>query len=337
MSKLRRPEELLIPRPEGLYCPPGDFFVDPSRKVDRAVITHGHSDHARRGHARVLATIETLDFMQLRYGKNYCRQAQPLAFGEVITLNGVKVWLLPAGHVMGSAQVVMEKDGVRAIVSGDFKRAPDPTCLPFEPLTCDVFVTEATFALPVYRHPPAQDEITRLTRSLRVFSNRAHLMGAYSLGKAQRLIALLRQANHDAPIYVSKSVADHCAVYEHHGVALGQLRQVEGGLTDGGKGAVILAPAQSFREDNKAVLTGSISGFASGWMRLRATAKARGGDLPLIISDHADWDELTTTLLDIAPGELWITHGRADALAHYAKTHGIHARALSDVREGGQA
>jgi len=339
MSKVRRPEDLLVPRPAGLYCPPGDFYVDPTRKVDRAIITHGHSDHARRGHGSVLATAETLDFMALRYGKNFCGQSQVMAYGETIDMGGVQVWLLPAGHVLGSAQVVMEKDGMRAIVSGDFKRAPDPTCIGFEPLSCDVFVTEATFALPVYAHPPAEDEIERLIRSLRVFDDRPHLMGAYSLGKAQRLIAVMRQSGHSAPIYVSGSVADHCEVYEAHGVPLGDLRRIDGGMENGGKGAVILATPQTFQQGDGPgpSLSHPITGFASGWMRLRAAAKGRGGDLPLIISDHADWPELTATLKEINPGELWITHGRADALSHYAGTIGIEARALSDVGDGESA
>lgn len=333
MSKVNRPEDLLVPRPAGLYCPPGDFYVDPSRKVDRAIITHGHSDHARKGHGNVLGTAETLSFMGLRYGKNFCGQTQALTLGQKIDLGGVQVWLLPAGHVLGSAQVVMEKDGIRAIVSGDFKRATDPTCAPFEPLPCDVFVTEATFALPVYRHPPALDEIDRLLRSLRVFDDRPHLMGAYSLGKAQRLIAVLRQAGHEAPIYVSDNVAQHCEIYEAHGVPLGRLRKIEEGLEDGGKGSVILAPTEYFQKADGPELISPVRGFASGWMRLRSAAKGRGGDLPLIISDHADWAELTSTIGEISPGELWITHGRADALTHYARVIGIKARALSDVSE----
>jgi DNA ligase-associated putative exonuclease len=192
-----RPSDLLQPRPEGLYCPPGDFFIDPVRPVERALITHGHSDHARAGHAHVLATRQTLDIMALRYGENFARSQQAAALGEKIDAGGVTVTFHPAGHVLGSAQIAVEKGGLRIVASGDYKRTRDATCAPFELVPCDVFITEATFALPVFRHPPPQEEIARLLKSMAQFPERSHLVGAYALGKAQRVMKELRQAGYD--------------------------------------------------------------------------------------------------------------------------------------------
>src|SRR5579863_4280235 len=164
-----RAESLLCPRREGLYCPPGDFFIDPTRAVERAVITHGHSDHARSGHALALATHATLDIMAVRYGDGFAGRAQPLAYGETLTRDGVEVSLVPAGHVLGSAQVIVRWKGMTIVVSGDYKRRRDPTCKPFEPVPCDVFVSEATFGLPVFRHPDAGEEVRKVLRSLEQF------------------------------------------------------------------------------------------------------------------------------------------------------------------------
>ena len=164
-----RARDLLRPRPEGLYCPPGDFFIDPIRPVERALITHGHSDHARSGHARVLATQETLDIMAIRYGDGFAGATQAMRLAETIELSGVKVTFHPAGHVLGSAQIAVEHEGTRIVASGDYKRRADPTCLPFEPISCDVFITEATFGLPVFRHPDTRAEVDKLLASVRLF------------------------------------------------------------------------------------------------------------------------------------------------------------------------
>ena len=164
------------------------------------MITHAHADHARPGHAHVLASPETLAIMRVRMGADRAgtiQQAQP--YGEPITVGEVRLWLQPAGHVLGAAQVAMEWRGSRAVVSGDYKRAADPTCAPFEPIPCDVFVTEATFALPVFRHPPPADEVRKLLDSVALFPERTHVVGAYALGKCQRLITLLREAGWDRP------------------------------------------------------------------------------------------------------------------------------------------
>ncbi|TIP26334.1 MAG: DNA ligase-associated DEXH box helicase, partial [Mesorhizobium sp.] len=170
--------------------------------VSRALITHGHSDHARSGHRSVLATQQTLDIMGLRYGEDFAETTQAATVGETIDINGVSVTFHPAGHVLGSAQIVVEHQGLRIVASGDYKRQKDATCLPFEPVPCDVFITEATFGLPVFRHPPDHEEIARLLKSAMQFPQRSHLIGAYALGKAQRVMRLLREAGYDRPIYI---------------------------------------------------------------------------------------------------------------------------------------
>src|SRR5215467_14407487 len=191
-----RPEDILVPTSAGVCCKLGSFHIDPTRPVERALITHAHSDHARAGHGAVLATQETLDLMRLRYGENFAGSTQVARYGETVDLGGVKVTFHPAGHVLGSAQIAVQANGLRIVASGDYKDVPDPTCPPFELVPCDVFITEATFGLPVFRHGNPQSEIGKLLRSVALFPERAHLLGAYSLGKAQRLIALLRAAGY---------------------------------------------------------------------------------------------------------------------------------------------
>src|SRR6478752_2687194 len=164
-----RPQDILMPVPAGLCCKPGGFHIDPVRPVERAVITHGHSDHARPGHGAVLATQETLDLMRLRYGENFAGSVQAARLGETLTLGEAKVTFHPAGHVLGSAQVAVERQGCRIVASGDYKDVPDPTCAPFELVPCDVFITEATFGLPVFRHGNPNGEIARLLHSVKIF------------------------------------------------------------------------------------------------------------------------------------------------------------------------
>jgi putative mRNA 3-end processing factor len=223
-----RPEDILVPTPAGVCCKLGAFHIDPTRPVERALITHAHSDHARAGHGAVLATQETLDLMRLRYGENFAGSTQAAAYGESLALGGAKVTFHPAGHVLGSAQIAVEADGLRVVASGDYKNVADPTCAPFELVPCDVFITEATFALPVFRHGEPGGEIAKLLRSVALFPERAHLVGAYSLGKAQRVIALLRRAGYDAPVYLHGAMEKITRYYESRGIALGELRLVSG-------------------------------------------------------------------------------------------------------------
>lgn len=314
---------------KGLWCEPGRFYIDPVRAVNRAVITHGHGDHARPGHRSVLATPETLAIMRARYGDDASRAAQPLAYGEPVDIDGVRVALFPAGHILGSAQVLMEHAGCRVVVSGDFKRRPDPTCPPFEPVACDVFITEATFGLPVFRHPPDTHEVERLLTSLRVFPERAHLIGVYALGKCQRLIALLRRAGYDRPIYLHGSLVALSTLYQRQGIDLGRLETAAGGARKEMAGEIVLCPPMAIAESWSRRFPESVTGMASGWMLIRQRARQRGVELPLVISDHADWDELTQTITDVGAPSVLVTHGQEEALVHHARSRGVRASALS--------
>lgn len=326
-----KPQDLLCPRPEGLYCAPGDFYIDPVWPVDRAVVTHGHADHARAGHGAVLATPETLAIMGERYGAEFTGVRQSLAYGERVSRDGVEVRLVPAGHVLGSAQAVVRWKGLTMVVSGDYKRRRDPTCPAFEPVPCDVFISEATFGLPVFRHPDDGAEIARLLRSVAQFPDRSHLVGAYALGKAQRIIRLLREAGWDQPIYVHGALERLNRLYEQQGVPLGPLLPATTSRKQDFAGAIVIGPPSALADRWGRRFPDPVLAFASGWMRVRARARQRGVELPLIISDHADWDELTATVDEIRPGELWITHGREEALARWAELHGVPARALALV------
>ncbi|MBB1091834.1 ligase-associated DNA damage response exonuclease [Rhodopseudomonas palustris] len=329
-----RPHDILIPTTEGLCCKPGGFHIDPVRPVDRAVITHGHSDHARAGHGAVLATQETLDMMRLRYGDDFAGSTQAITYGEEIRLGGARVKFHPAGHVLGSTQVAVECGGLRIVASGDYKDAPDPTCTPFEIVACDVFITEATFGLPVFRHPEAADEVNKLLASVALFPERAHLVGAYSLGKAQRLIALIRAAGYDAPIYLHGAMEKITQYYADRGVPLGELRPVKGVKKAELAGAITLAPPSATSDLWTRRFPDPLTAFASGWMRVRARARQRGVELPLVISDHADWDGLTATIAATGAGEIWVTHGQEDALVHWCRSNGLAARPLDLVGYG---
>jgi putative mRNA 3-end processing factor len=324
-----RPETWLRVTPGGLYCAPGGFFIDPTQPVDRAVVTHGHGDHARPGNRHVLATPETLAIMRARYGEDAGGSLQSVGYREPVTIGGVGVTLAPAGHVLGSAQAVLEYQGCRVVVSGDYKRRRDPTCAAFEPVPCDVFVTEATFGLPVFRHPPDRHEIDRLLHSQQLYPERCQLVGVYALGKCQRVIALLREAGYDEPIYIHGALAALCELYERHGVALGKLLPATGAGKAELAGKIVLAPPAAIADRWSRRLPDPVAAMASGWMRVKQRAKARGVELPLVISDHADWDELTQTLADVGAPEIWVTHGNEEALVHYATGIGLKARALA--------
>lgn len=328
------PETWLTPLPAGLYCAPGAFFIDPVRAVERAVVSHAHSDHARPGHAAVLASAPTLALMRARLGEGAGRVQQALGWGERLRVGEVTLWLEPAGHVLGSAQVVMEYRGSRAVVSGDYKRQADPTCDGFVPVACDVFVTEATFALPVFRHPPAGGEIAKLLDSIRLFPERTHVVGCYSLGKTQRLIALLRAAGWDAPVFLHGALAPMCAVYEACGVALGELRPATVAAKRELAGSIVLAPPSAIADRWARRLAEPVVCMASGWMRVRQRAKQGGVELPLVISDHADWEELNRTIDEVAAPEVWVTHGSEEALIHELARRGIRGRALRLIGYG---
>ncbi len=318
------------PEPGGLYIRPADVWIDPARAVPRALITHGHADHARSGHGVTMATGPTIAIMRERYGN--IGEAQGFAYGERVPLGGgVHATFVPAGHVLGSAQILLEHAGERVVVTGDYKRAADPTCAPFVVTSCDVLITEATFGLPVFRHPPIADEIAKLLAARRAEPARAMLVGAYALGKAQRVIAELRAAGFTDPIWLHGAMERMCRLYEDHGVALGPLRSVAGVPKATLEGAIVICPPAALADRWSRRLPDPVTAMASGWMRVRQRVRQRGVDLPLVISDHADWDELTATIGEIAPRETWITHGREEALLRWCELHQRKARALALV------
>src|SRR4051812_6954885 len=320
--------QLLRNTSQGLYCPPGEFHIDPVRPVDRCVITHGHSDHARSGHGAVLATAETLAIMAARYGEGFAAGTEAARYGEKISRGDVEVRLVPAGHVLGSAQVVLTWKGITAVISGDYKRRGDPTCPPFEPVACNLFVSEATFGLPVFHFPPAQDEVAKLLKSVALFPDRTHLVGAYALGKAQRIIRLLRNTGYDKTLYMHGALASMNALYQAHGVDLGPVAPATDATRNALPGEIVIAPPAAIADKWARRFADPIPALASGWMMVRARARQRHVELPLVISDHADWDELTLTVQELKPEELWITHGSEEALLRWAVLNGISATAL---------
>ncbi len=324
-------ETWLYPTDRGLYCAPGDFFIDPNRPVPRAVVTHGHADHARPNNEAVLATPETLAVMRCRYGDAAGGTLEQLPYGQRINHNGVDVRLVPAGHVLGSAQVVLEWKGARAVVSGDYKRKPDTTAAGFEIVPCGLFITEATFGLPVFRHEPDHREIGKLLRSVEDNPDRAHLVGAYGLGKCQRVIALLRAGGYDRTIWLHGANVKLCELYRDLGIDLGAFSTVSHKPRDELAGEIVLAPPSALSDRWSRRMPDPLTCFASGWMRVKGRARQRGVELPLVISDPADWPDLIRTIAETEAEEIWVTHGREDALVHQIEKMGKRARALALV------
>ena len=314
--------------PEGIYVAPADAWIDPSAPKPKVLITHGHSDHARGGHGAVLATTETLAIMECRYGP---QRGQAITYDETIRVGDVDVRFVPAGHVLGSAQIVLEQKDERVVVSGDYKRRPDPTCPCFVPVPCDIFITEATFGLPVFRHPETGSEIDRLLHRLHSDPSRCVLVGAYALGKAQRIITELRARGHHDPIYFHGAIERLNQLYSDFGVELGELRHTGSATRQEMAGHVVIAPPSALNDRWSRRLPDPVTAMASGWMRIRQRARQQNVELPLIISDHADWDELTMTIRELEPCEVWITHGREEALKHWCMTHQIRACELNLV------
>lgn len=275
-----------------------------------------------------MATAQTLDIMAIRYGEDFTQSRQ---VAEADTRIGdVTVSFHPAGHVLGSAQIRVARKGVSVVVSGDYSRVANPACAPFEPVPCDIFVTEATFGLPVFRHPDPRDEVARLLASVTLFPERSHLVGAYALGKAQRVIMLLRQAGWDGPIYIHGALQRLCDYHVAQGVPLGDLRPatVARGTKADFAGAIVIGPPSAFAATWAQRFPDPVICFASGWMQVRARARQRGVELPLVISDHVDWSDLTRTIEELNPAETWVTHGREDAVIRWCEMTGRAARPL---------
>jgi putative mRNA 3-end processing factor len=325
-----------------LYVPSIDAWIDPSVPRARAVITHGHADHARSGHGAVLATPKTIEIMKVRYGADCADIFQGLEFGDRLTINDAVVSLHPAGHILGSAQVLIEAQGRRAVVTGDYKRLPDRTAEAFEPVACDLLVTEATFGLPVFQHPKPQAEIARLLKSVQDQPERCHLVGSYALGKAQRVIALLRDAGWDKPIYLHGAMIRLCELYEQFGVPLGQLIPATGTTKAEMAGQIVIAPPSAIRDKWSRRFPDPVVCQASGWMSVKQRARQALVELPLVISDHCDWGELNQSIAESGASTIWVTHGREDALVYWCKKQGLDAEPLAlpglddDGGEGGE-
>ena len=323
------------PKADGLYIEPLDAYIDPIKAVPRALITHGHADHARAGHGEVIATPQTLDIMALRYGADFAEKTIPLGYGQEIERGETTIKMASAGHVLGSAQICLTHANQRLIAAGDYKRAYDPTVQPFEVVPCDVFVTEATFGLPVFAHPEPLAEVEKLLSVMSLFPERSCFIGAYALGKAQRVIKLLRLAGYQAPIYIHGALRNLCDYYNTQNIDLGTLRALpekpRGGANEELRGHIIMGPPSAIGSAWAHRLPDPIISFASGWMQVKARARQKGVEVPLILSDHADWRDILRTIDEVDPKEIWITHGNEEALLHHLTQQGKTARALSGI------
>ena len=329
------PENWIKTDKNGLYCKILNAYIDPMQSVEHAIITHAHADHARAGHEHVYATAATLDIMRVRYGSDHAQHTHALEYEQVHKLHKGQFTFYPAGHILGSAQVLIEYKGSRLVHTGDCKRQRDKTCEPFVPISCDVLVTEATFGLPVFQHPPIEHEVQKLLSSLDRLPASCHLVGVYALGKCQRLLVALRDLGYHEPVYLHGALVKLCNLYEEHGVALGKLIEVSS-LDDLSilKGKIVLCPPSALSDRWSRKLPNVMTSMASGWMQIRARSKQRRAELPLIISDHSDWQDLLTTIEQVNPKEVWVTHGREQALVHQAQQMGYKAKALSLVGYG---
>ncbi|MBU1304121.1 MAG: ligase-associated DNA damage response exonuclease [Alphaproteobacteria bacterium] len=305
-----------------------DSYIDPGVPRARAIITHGHADHARSGHGAVLATPDTIAIMKTRYGADCAGQFQALDFGVPLRIDDVTITLFPAGHILGSAQVLIEQDGERVVVTGDYKRLAERTAQPYELVPCDLLVTEATFGLPVFQHPAPQEEVARLLKSVADNPERSHLVGCYALGKTQRVIALLRDAGYDAPIYLHGAMLRLCALYEELGVPLGDLRPALDLPKATFAGQIVIAPPSAIRDRWSRRFPDPVVCQASGWMSVKQRARQALVELPLVISDHCDWGELQQTIRETEAETVWVTHGREDALVYWCRSQGLDAEPL---------
>lgn len=278
-----------------------------------------------------MATEETLGIMAIRYGEDFSGSRQAAGTGWT-DIGDTRVRFVPAGHILGSAQIVIETGGTRVVAGGDFKRGSDPTCADFELVPCDIFISEATFGLPVFRHPPPRDEIGKLIQSVVANPDRAHLVGVYALGKAQRVIRLLRDAGYDAPLHLHGALMRLCGYYNARGIELGPLvAATQDGPRDAFAGQVVLGPPSTFGTPWARRFPNPVISFASGWMGVRQRIRQRGVELPLVISDHCDWPELTQTITEVGAEEIWVTHGREEALVRWCELQGQAARPLNLV------
>ena len=325
---------LIIARPEGLYCPPGDFYLDPWRPVDRAVITHGHGDHAHRGNGHYLATRAGAGILRRRLGDDI--NLDVLDYGETIDHHGVKLSLHPAGHVLGSAQVRLEYKGEVWVASGDYKLEDDGTCAPFEPVRCHAFVTESTFGLPIYRWQPQAQIFADINRwwSDNAAHGRASMLYCYSFGKAQRILSGLDESI--GPILAHGAVIPLTNVYRDAGVRMPAIHYA-GSFNDKDalRRAMIIAPPSSAGTTWLRRFGDLSDAFASGWMAIRGTRRRRNVDRGFVLSDHADWPGLQTAVAETGAERVFVTHGSSSTMVRWLREQGLDAQEF-DTEYGGE-
>ncbi|MDB5943244.1 MAG: hypothetical protein JWQ13_2810 [Ramlibacter sp.] len=327
-------QDLVVQRPEGLYCPPGDFYIDPWRPVPRAVITHAHSDHARIGNGHYLAAAAAEGVLRVRLGEI---DLQTLEYGESVEHHGVKLSLHPAGHVLGSAQVRLEHGGQVWVASGDYKIAPDPTCAPFEPVACDVFITESTFGLPIYRWCPDEEIFAGINGwwQRNADAGKASVLSCYSFGKAQRILSGVDPTI--GSIIVHGAVEPLNRAYRAAGVQLPSTRMVTE-VTDKVdlRKALVICPPSAAASPWVRRFGDSSTAFASGWMQLRGARRRGGYDRGFVLSDHADWPGLMKAIGATGARRVIVTHGSVPVMVRYLGEQGLQAESF-ETEYGGDA
>ncbi len=325
---------LIEPTPSGLYCEAGGFHIDPRQPVPRAVITHAHGDHLRAGSQAYLCAEPSRALVAHRLGDAAAVSSVP--YGEATTVGGVRVSFHPAGHILGSAQVRVEHRGEVWVASGDYKRSADPTCAPFEPLRCHTFITEATFALPVFRWDPPDVVVREIcawwdgTRA----AGRAAVLFGYALGKAQRILAELTRCT-DRPVYVHGALVDLVDIYRAAGIdMLPTTRATEESKAKSFAGALIVAPLSARGSVWMRRFGDHSAAFASGWMRVRGARRRRAYDRGFALSDHADWDGLVDTIAETNADRVFVTHGSSEPLARFLRERGVDAQAWATQYDG---
>jgi putative mRNA 3-end processing factor len=320
-------DPLVVVTPNGLYCPPGDFYIDPWQPVQTAVITHAHGDHLRHGSGRYILARPGTGIARQRLGGE--RELDPVEYRTPLSLGATTLSLHPAGHILGSAQIRIEHGNQVWVVSGDYKRQPDPTCAPFEPVECDVFISEATFALPVYRWPETSKVVEEIYRWWSANRERgmASVLFCYALGKAQRVLAELRAFTSE-PVHLHGAVDSLTGVYRRAGVSMLPTLPVGTDKKTDFRGALIIAPPSAAGTPWMRRFGEHATGFCSGWMRVRGDRRRRGYDRGFVISDHADWPALIETCTASRARRILLTHGYSDALTRYFNEKGVGASAL---------
>ena len=332
---MAKPDELLCLTDCGLYCPDGDFYIDPWKPVDRAVITHAHSDHARWGMKKYLCSEDGADVLRIRVGDE--ANIEKLPYGETLNLNNIKISLHPAGHILGSVQVRIEREGEVWVASGDYKTEPDPTCKAFELVRCHTFITESTFGLPIYRWLPEETVKKQIHDWWRANqeAGKASVLEGYSLGKAQRALAGLDP--NQGPIYLHGAVKTMTDAYRRERIQLPPTKIVG----EAPKGfdwsqAIIVAPPGAHATPWGRKFGEQSTAFLSGWMRIRGTRRRKAVDRGFVMSDHVDWPALLATVEATGCESVWVTHGYTAVVSRYFQEKGLDSRVMPTRWEGEQ-